>query len=440
MPAILATLLISTNFIVDSICIGQKFGEPGLAALNVVVPITGFLYALGYLFAYGGSIQYSSALGAGDRLRARQAFTGSLVMLVGSITVVMVLGLVYLDSILSFLSGGSSIADTAREYLRYVFWFAAFYSLEIYFSVFLRNDGQSRRSMWGTITGSSLNIILDVLFIFVFEWGMIGASVATGLALVAAVIVEASGVLKKGSNLRLAKLEHYFRELWSYLRIGAPTFMRELSASLVVLIVNIILLRMSGETAVAAYGIVANLGTVVLCGLAGVSNAMQPLVSINAGAERFDRVKALLRMALIWSAALSMVYLVVAEIFPELLTAIFVDSKNPAFLAMSLAGIRWVSPSYLLAGLVIVLNVYLESLQANKLAFVLSMSRGILIPVLCVTVFSSIWGVKGVWYSFLAAELLSIVLGAGFVWRVLLRQKDLGGQRIARMKERTHEL
>ena len=417
-PAVTATLLIAVTYIIDTICVGQKFGESGLAALNVVVPVTGFLYALGYMFAYGGSIQYAADLGRNEPDKAKQAFTGSFVTLAVLCGLIMALGLIFLDPITEFLCAGGSMVQMTREYMQFVFWFAPFYCMEIYFSVFTRNDDKPRLSMIGTMCCSTLNIILDVLFIYGFNWGMAGASLATGIALVVATLVEMSAMFYKTSCMRFVRVYGYLKQVRSYVRVGAPTFLRELATALVTLIINIILLRLSGEIAVAAYGIVANLATVVLFGLAGVSNGMQPLVSINAGAGRLDRVKKLLRKALIVSAVMAMVYIAFAEFFPQILTAVFVDSKDPSFLAMSRDGIRFVSPSYLLAGLTIVLNVYCESVQANNEALLLSLLRGIVLPITCVFGCAALWGVNGVWFSFLSTEMISFVVAILIIVRV----------------------
>ncbi len=417
-PAVTATLLIAVTYIIDTICVGQKFGESGLAALNVVVPVTGFLYALGYMFAYGGSIQYAANLGRGEPERAKQAFTGSFVTLTVLSVALMALGLVFLNPITEFLCGGSGMVEMTRDYMRFVFWFAPFYCMEIYFSVFTRNDNKPQLSMIGTMCCSVMNIILDVLFIYGFDWGMTGASLATGISLVAATLIEMSAMLYKTSCLRFVHVNRFFRQVRSYVQIGAPTFLRELAAALVTLIINIILLRLSGETAVAAYGIIANLATVVLFGLAGVSNGMQPLVSINAGAGRLDRVRSLLRKSLVVSAVMALAYIAFAELFPQLLTAVFVDSTDPAFIAMSRDGIRFVSPSYLLAGLTIVLNVYCESVQANKEALILSLLRGIILPIACVFSCAAAWGVTGVWCSLLLTELISFVAAVMIIVRV----------------------
>jgi Na+-driven multidrug efflux pump len=188
-PSVAATLLIAGNYLVDSIVVGLRLGEQALAALNIGVPVTGFLYALGYLFAYGASNHFTSLNGAGKPEEAKTYYATGLWTLAGSSILILILGLCFNEQISFFLSGKSALAPYTEEYLKYVFLFAPFYCLETFFVVFVRNDHAPLFSMIGTFTTCSTNIVLDILFVWVLDGGMKGASMATGMALVAGFIV-----------------------------------------------------------------------------------------------------------------------------------------------------------------------------------------------------------------------------------------------------------
>lgn len=154
----------------------------------------------------------------------------------------------------------------------------------------------------------------------------------------------------------------------------------------------------------AAYGVVANFGTIILNTLNGVSQTMQPLISINDGAGKNHRVRAFLRTGVLTAIGVMGVYVLIGELWPDLLIRIFVDSTDPSFLAMSRLGIRIVFPCYLATGVTVALNVYFEAVQATSEAFWLSLLRGIFAPVLSVFVCAFFWGTQGVWISFLVSE------------------------------------
>lgn len=425
-PSVIATLLIAGNFLVDTICVGQKLGETGLAALNVVVPVTGFLYAIGFLFGYGSSNLFSNLMGRGDRETARRYY-GTSVAVMGALSgLIMVFGLLFNDQISWLLCSGASFSGMTAEYLRYVFWFAPFYCFETFYGVYMRNDGAPAFSMVGTTVTTTSNIVLDILLVWELDLGMVGASLATGLALVLGFLVVFSGTFRRESDLKLHQSGLDLRMLGEIAANGAPDFLREFSGSVVVLLVNVILLWVSGDTAVSAYGVIANLGNVVVCGLAGVSNAVQPLVSYNIGAGRRDRAGQLLRLGKLASFALALAYVVYAELFPEVLVSAFLEDPTPALTEICRGGIRIISPAYILAGQAVVLNVYFEAVHAPRQAFWTAMIRGLAAPVACIVVFVLLWDVNGVWIAFIVSEAVGL-LAASLMYRGVERGLDGGG-------------
>ena len=408
-PSVMATLLIAGNYLIDTICVGLKIGETGLAALNVVVPVTGLMYAAGFLFSFGSSNLFSNRMGEGKETLARQYYGTAVAALAIFSALIMVPGLIFNDQISYFLCAGAPFYEMSAEYLWYVFLFTPFYCFETFYGVYMRNDGAPMFSMLGTVFTCSTNIILDILFVWVFDWGMMGASLATGIALLMGFFVVFSGTLRRASQLKIWKCSVNFKLLKSILVNGAPDFLREISGSMVILIVNMILLWISGETAVSAYGVIANLGNVVLCGLAGVSNTVQPLISFNYGAGKIDRGKKFLRLGVITSALLSTSYVVFAELFPDILVSAFLDAPTTELTLLCRDGIRIISPGYILAGISIVLNIYFEAVYAPQEAFWAAVVRGLVAPIICILVFVALLDVLGVWISFLAAEVVSLL-------------------------------
>lgn len=408
-PSVWSTLLIAGNYLIDTICVGMKVGETGLAALNVVVPVTGFMYAAGFLFAFGSSNLFSNRMGEGKETLARQYYGTAVTALAIFSVLIMVPGLIFNDQISYFLCSGAQFHEMSADYLWYVFAFTPFYCFETFYGVYMRNDGAPMFSMLGTTVTCGTNIILDILLVWKLDMGMTGASVATGIALLLGFFVVFSGTLRKKSRLKLWKCGVKFRLLKDITVNGAPDFLREISGSVVVLIVNMILLRVSGETAVSAYGVIANLGNVVLCGLAGVSNAVQPLVSFNIGAGERERAEKFLRLGEVTSCVLALGYVAFAELEPALLVSAFLEAPTPELSALCRDGICIISPGYVLAGLSIVLNVFFEAVYAPREAFWMAMIRGLLAPIGCIVVCVLIWDVTGVWISFLTAEAVSFL-------------------------------
>lgn len=311
-PSILATVLIAGTYLVDTICIGQTLGERGLAALNVVVPVTGLMYAAGFMFAFGSSNLFSNSLGEGNVRKAREYYGTSVLGLAVFTLLIMIPGLLFTGPISRLLSGGADFSSETEIYLKYVFLFTPFYCLETFYNVYARNDGAPVFSMLGTFVTCGFNVVFDYLFIFVLGWGMRGASLATGIALVLGFIAVFSSTGRFESQLKIQKARVRLTLMGEILINGLPDFLREFSGSAVVLIVNLILLNVSGSTAVAAYGVIANLGNVVLCGLAGVSNTVQPLSSYAYGAGHYKRSDRFLSMGILVTIVIAGAYILFA--------------------------------------------------------------------------------------------------------------------------------
>ena len=422
-PSIAATVMISINFFVDTLCIGQKLGEGGLASLNIALPATGILYAFGCLLGQGGATLFSNCIGRGEKKEARQYFTlAAMVAFLLSATV-MLLGIIFLPQVTTFLGGVGQARQGAMDYLTFVFWFAPLFTAEMFLNIFVRNDGAPRLSMVATFCGSGTNIVLDLLFVFVFDWGMKGASLATSLSRLLSTGVLIISMFRKNSNLRFAAVKKFGKKLLRVTRVGLPSFVLEMTGAIVTLTFNTVLLRLSGETAVAVYGVIANLTVVVSSALSGVSNAMQPLVSVNVGARKLSRVRQIFRLAIFSSVGLSCVLLAIGELAPNLLVALFIQADS-TFTQLACTGIRIVFISYLLAGINILISVYFQSTQAANEALVLSLMRGIVSPVVCVLGCAFFWGVNGVWVSTILAEILTFSVGITLYIRVQKRLRD----------------
>lgn len=422
-PSVAATMMVALNYFIDTLCVGQMLGETGIAALNISQPTPGILYGLGYLLGIGGSTLYSAYMGKGEERKAKAVYTTCLIAVAALSAGIGILGILFLDGITTFMGGVGSLKSGVRDYLRYVFLFAPFFSVETLMVTFVRNDSAPRLSMIATLCGCSLNIVLDVLFVVVLKWGIWSASLATSVAVVLSSVILLLSTLRKRSGLKLQRRGYSFRELFGAGKLGLPSFLTEITASVVTLAFNSVLLRISGETAVAVYGIIASGTLIVSSGLAGVSNAMQPLVSINAGAGKQARVRSLLRMAIISSFCVAAFFTLLGQLFPETLIRIFM-SPEPGFLAMAVPGVRIVFLSYLVIAANVLIGVYFQSVQAPGEALTLTLLRGVLFPVMAVTGFAIFMGVTGVWVSTVVAEVLALLVAIWLYARVARQMRE----------------
>ncbi|TCL41532.1 MATE family efflux transporter [Harryflintia acetispora] len=402
-PSICATIMISINFFVDTLCIGRAMGEGGLAALNLSLPVTSLLYAVGSLLGVGGSTRYSAAMGRGEIDEAQKIYTLSTLLCLSVSLLLMALGVLFLPQLVTFMGGTGGSRQGVTDYLRYVVWFIPVFTGEMFYNIFVRNDRSPRYAMFCTLCGSSTNILLDVLFIFVFDWGMAGASLATSLSICISLGLLLCYTRRSECLLRLQKISLRLSEICQILRVGFSNFLLEITTGVVTFVFNMVLLRLAGENGVAAYGIVANLTIVVTATLNGVSNAMQPIVSANAGAGLGGRVARTVRLAIFCALGFGLLFALAGEVFSVPLVRTFVSAEG-GFLAMSARAVRIIFLSYLPAGVNIVLTVYLQSIQAAKEAITLSLLKGVVLPSVMVMLCGFLFGLTGVWVSTILSE------------------------------------
>jgi len=411
-PSVSATVMVAFNFFVDTLCIGQKFGEIGLAALNLSWPIITLLYSIGLMLGAGGGAMFSAYIAKNDKKRARSVYTSGIITMIVLAAIATILGLVFLDQIVEVLGGTGDTKQGVTDYVKYVMIFSVSYMGECFFSMFMRNDNAPKLAMMATLMSCTLNIILDVVFIYIFNWGMMGASLATSLAVTSALIFGVATTFRKKSNMKICFTYVRIKEVFCIMKVGFSTFLTEVDSGIVTFVYNTVLLRISGVssiTAIAIYGIVVNINTIVLAAMSGISNAMQPIVSANSGAGKLFRVKRFTHLAVKWALGMSVVFVVVIEWKAELLVRIFL-SPDAEFLKQAAFAIRVVGASYVLAAANIIIVVYFQAIQASKQANSFSFMRTLIFPVTYVIVGAFYWGINGVWMASIFMEGTAIVV------------------------------
>lgn len=417
-PSVSATMMISFNYFIDTLCIGQKLGEQGLAALNLSWPITTVLYSVGLLFGTGGGAMFSAYVANGKKEKARSVYTEAAVTLLLIAAAVTFLGLVFLNPIVTVLGGTGELRQGVTDYVKWVLIFSVSYMGECFFTSLLRNDNAPRLAMMGTLLSCSLNIILDILFIYVFDGGMVGASLATSLAVTSTVILGIISTFRKKSNLKISFANASVRDVFYIMKVGLSTFLTEIDGGIVTFVYNTVLIRIAGSAAtavIAVYGIVVNINTIVLAAVNGISNAMQPLVSANSGAGKFFRARKFTHLAVKWAFGMSIVFVSVIEWKAEWFVRIFLK-PDPAFLIQASEAIRIVAVSYLLAAVNMILISYFQSIQASREAIYFSFMRTLFLPVIFVIGGAFYLNVKGVWTASILIEGTTVSI-LGFAYR-----------------------
>lgn len=298
-------------------------------------------------------------------------------------------------------------------YLRLLLCFAPFFVTNNVMIAFVRNDGEPGRAMAGMIAGSLFNIVFDWVFIFPCGLGMFGAALATGASPLVSLLVL-SGHLRRpsrGFHLRRERLRP--RLLPRICAPGLSSLVSELASGITLLLINLVLLRIAGNTAVAAYGVIANLALVESAIFTGLSTGVQPLISRSAEADR----RRLLRWTVTTALAISALMYVLVFVFASPITAVFNSEHDPALAACAVPGLRIYFAGFLAACINIIAAAYFSAAGQASRGFIISLVRSIIAIPPVLFALSALLGVTGVWLTFPAVEALACALSLLFILR-----------------------
>ena len=409
-PGLLGMIMLSGYVFVDALCVGRALGGKGLAALNVSTPSISLMYATGFLFATGSATLYSIFKGKKEDKTAKEIYTfGFVCALIVGLTYA-IIGLIFIEKIAYFLGATKNNISFTKQYLGTILLFAPFFVIDIFMNVFVRNDKAPHIAMMATIGCCSLNVVLDVLFVFGFGMGMFGAGLATALSAVLSVIINFSYSLTKKSGIKLVKFKPQFKILKRILSNGISSFISEMSVGIVTIAFNKVILNLIGDIGVSSYGIIANINLIFFSIFMGTAQTIQPLVSVNYGAEKIERVFKFFKLGVIFSTLAGVVFTTICVAFPYELSSIFVKDKE--IIDITANAIKVYGIAYLFMGINILFDAFFYSVEKPKFAVTISLSRALIIVLIMLFTLSNMLGIKGVWITVPITEIITIVIGA----------------------------
>lgn len=412
-PGVLGMIGISCYILADTFFVAKGTGSLGLAALNIAIPAYNLMNGLGLMVGVGGATHYSLCRAQGDAAEADRTFTHTLLLGLCIALVFVLTGTFGVVPLSRLLGANAETLDMTAVYLRLLLCFAPFFVTNNIMIAFVRNDGEPGRAMAGMIAGSLFNIVFDWVFIFPCGLGMFGAALATGASPLVSLLVL-SGHLRRpsrGFHLRRERLRP--RLLPRICAPGLSSLVSELASGITLLLINLVLLRIAGNTAVAAYGVIANLALVESAIFTGLSTGVQPLISRSAEADR----RRLLHWTVTTSLVISALMYVLVFVFASPITAVFNSEHDPALAACAVPGLRIYFAGFLAACINIIAAAYFSAAGQASRGFIISLVRSIIAIPPVLFALSALLGVTGVWLTFPAVEALACVLSLLFILR-----------------------
>lgn len=420
LPAIVSMIIVSLYNIFSSIFIGHGVGALAITGLAVTFPFMNLVLAVCMMVAIGGATVCSIELGAKRLDRAAQVLGLNVVLSVSFAVVFAAVSLIFLDPILLLFGASEDTLPYARDYMEVILWGAPIGNLMLALSHLMRATGFPTKSMLVQLLSVGSNIVLTPLFIFVFDWGIRGAGVATVLSQLFALALLLPHFANKAHPVHFQK--GIFRldgsVIRSMLSVGLSPFLMNVCACLIVVVINISLKTHGGDLAIGAYGIVNRLLMLFAMTIFGISQGMQPLIGYNYGARRMDRVRSTLYYGVAAATVVTTFGTLASQLFPAQLAGAFTDHQE--LIGLSVNGLHICTAAFFLVGSQIVITGFFQSMGRASIAIFMSLSRQLLFLLPGLIFLPRFLGLDGIWLSLPIADVVAALVSI-FILRYSLR-------------------
>ncbi len=414
-PASIGILVMSLNILVDTIFVGNWIGSIAIAAINVVLPVSFFIAALGMAIGIGGSSIISRALGAGDKSKALKTFGNQVAITVLLTTILVFFGLYFIDDLIPAFGGKGDIFEPAKNYYRIVLFGVPLLALCMMGNTVIRAEGKPKFAMIAMIIPSVGNLVLDYILIYVFDMGMHGAAWATTISYGMCFGYILWFFLSKKSELKI-DLSHFrldFPIIKEISSLGFVTLARQAVVSVTYLVMNNILFDLGGESSVAVYAVIARMLLFALFPVLGVTQGFLPIAGYNYGANYHQRVRESINKAILFSAILGLFVFGFIMFFAEEIVRVFTDDAR--VLSDTPNAMRWVFAAIPIISIQLIGAAYFQAIGKAVPALLLTLTRQGFFFLPLVLILPIYFGEIGVWISFPIADLLSTIVTAYFL-------------------------
>ncbi|WP_179337600.1 MATE family efflux transporter [Winogradskyella ludwigii] len=416
-PASIGILVMSLNILVDTIFVGNWIGSTAIAAINVVLPVSFFIAALGMAIGVGGSSIISRALGADNKEKALKTFGNQLTLTFLFTVTFAIFGLYFVDTLIPAFGGKGNIFDPAKVYYEIILYGVPVLGFVMLGNNVIRAEGKPKFAMYAMLIPSIGNLVLDYVFINVLDYGMAGAAWATTGSYVVSFLFIFWYFLSKHSELKI-NLSHFGFDKTIVSEIGSLGFVtlaRQAIVSVTFLLVNNALYNFGGETSVTAYAIVGRLSMFALFPVFGITQGFIPIAGYNYGAEHYSRVKEVIYTAIKYATILGALVFIGLMVFPEVITKWFTTDVD--VINVTPSNMRWTFAAVPIVALQLIGAAYFQAVGKALPALLLTLTRQAIFFIPLMYILPLYFGELGIWMSFPISDVLSTIVTAYFLHR-----------------------
>ena len=414
-PSVAMMVFGSIYGIVDGLFVSNIVGKTPFAALNLIYPYIAVLSALGFMIGAGGNAIVSKTLGEGKKEKANEYF--SMLIYVSAVLgiAIAVLGISTIRPAAIILGAeGEEMIENCVIYGSIIFAGIPFFMLQNAFQIFFITAERPNYGFYVTVAAGCGNMVLDWLFIAVFEWGIAGAAFATISSQFIGAFIPIIYFIRKhnSSLLHLGKGPFVWKVFWKTCTNGSSEFVSNVSGNIVAMLYNFQLMRFVGEDGVAAYGVLLYANWIFIAILFGYVTGAAPVIGYHFGAQNHDELKNLFRKSMIIMGIAGAALCVLTLVFADVLSGIFVG-YDPVLFEITKRAVVISAFAFIFIGLNIFASGFFTALNNGLVSAVIAFLRTVVFQVATVLILPEIWEIDGIWWSMVAAEILSFLVAMG---------------------------
>lgn len=416
-PAAVGFLVMSIYMIVDTIFVGHWVGPMGIAAITVVLPITFLIASIGMSIGIGGASIISRALGADDNEHAQKVFGNQITLNMSIATFFVIMGLIFKENLLLLFGAQGEIMFFAKEYFNVILLGVPFLSWAMMSNHVIRAQGFPKIAMNVMLLPAILNLILDPIFIYVLDWGLQGAALATILSYCVSASYTLWFFLKGDSDLKISRKNLILD--WVIVSeisaLGFVSLARQGVISILSIILNNSLYTYGSEIYVSVYGIINRVMMFAMFPITGVTQGFLPITSYNYGAKNYDRVKETIRKSIAYGSLIA-VSIYAAILFLQVpIVQLFSSNETILSITPRAMSIVFMAMPFILIQLIG--SAYYQAIGKARPALLLTLTKQGFFLIPLVYILPKFWGIDGIWYAFPIADVLSTLVTFIFLWK-----------------------
>lgn len=413
----ISLLALSSASFIDAVFVGQFCGTESLAAVNLISPVFSVMSGLQLVFGSGGSVRVGKYLGEGRFEKARSMFSKTVIAVSTILIFFSVFFILFAEEVTRFLGADEpGINALSSEYLRTLSPFFLTWGIVYTFSLFVRVDGKPKLATFGLLLTAVFNIVGDYLFIVVFQWGIFGAALATGMSSVLPTILFLFYFLFSSENLKLGRPGKRWHELLLAGFNGFSEFLSEISGGIVVFLFNRIMMRNFGTEGVAAFTAINYVLWFGQMTLYAISDSITPLISVNYGGNRPDRIRTFLNVARMTGFIISSGCFLLLSFFAEELVYLFLNDKNSKAFEVGCEFAGYIRFGFFFFGFNMINSAWMTAVHRPVESLLISGARALIFPVFFLMTLPSIFGIYGVYTAIPVGEFVTLLISAVMIF------------------------